>query len=890
MSEHRRKQPPGRGRRAAASSGRRAGPPPPPPPADDGRVGDTLSGATREQPYGSRAEARRAAQRGGRRRGGRPDARKKRFIDYPRSGYTGMRRWLPSWRQVLGSAMGFFLMMVGLVGVAYSMTDIPNANDVANAQSNTYLWADGSRMTSFGDVNRQIVPLEDIPQEVQDTVVAVENASFWDDAGIDPVGIGRAMLNMARGGDVQSGSTITQQYVKNMYLSSDQTISRKFRELLLSVRVGIEQSKEQILEGYLNTSCFGRNACGIQAASETFFKKSPDELTTGEIAFLAGQLKGPSLYDPFDPETGESSEARQQRSENRWLDVLGRRVTVGQLTEAERDAIVAEGFPEVQPPERAVNMTGQIGYLVELANNYIFANTDLDSDELAEGGYTIQTTFDQTMMDQMEAAVNEASEALDPEERPEDRYVQFGGAAVEPGDGAIRAIYGGPAYEEHYVNNADSPNVQVGSTFKPFVLAAAFRDGIRDPDGGPEQGPDSRTVVSPESMYRSEDGLVIQTYDGETLMVDDEATGEQVPWEQDNFEGNSQGDITLREATNVSANSPFVQLGMDIGPDTVAEAAMDAGLLEDSLGPHGEDVPTFALGVSHPGPIRMATAYSTFAASGEQNEPYSVSELRRGDTVVLDRPDSPTQAFESDVADTVTNMLEGVIQDGSGSRAADIGFPAAGKTGTTDDNKSAWFVGYSSELSTAIGMWRQADSEEDIYEGDDVSVGQFLEMYETAGLPKITGGSLPLTTWMSFMSAASNGEEQEFPEPPDDLGTIVWDEQAESPTPSPTETEDPTDEPTQEEESEEPTDEPTDEPTTEEPPPPSPTETCGDIFNPCSDGGATGDPGGADQGTTGEPGGADQGTTGEPGGTTEGTPGGPEGTDRGADGGNGGIF
>ncbi|WP_168220729.1 transglycosylase domain-containing protein [Streptomyces sp. RFCAC02] len=867
MSEHRRKQPPSRGRRAAAPSGRRAGPPPPPP-SEGATRSEGGPGATAERPYGSRAEARRAAQRSGRRRG-KPEVRKKRFIDYPRSGYTGLRRWVPSWRQVLGSALTFFLMLIGLVGVAYAMIDIPPANALAQVQSNTYYWADGSEMTvtrpSDTNITRQSLAPEEIPQDTKDAVVAVENESFWTDRGIDPIGIGRAMLNMARGGDVQSGSTITQQYVKNFYLNSDQTLSRKFRELLLSVKVSAEQSKEEILAGYINSACWGRGACGIQAASHAYFDKEPEELTISENAFLAGLLKGPYLYDPFD-ENGNTDEERQERATNRWLTAMQRLLDGGVVDQAEYDEIIEAGFPEVVEFQPGAGQEGQIGYLVNLANHYIISSTEetanpVTQEDLDKGGYSIWTTFDKTMMEQMEEAVQTTIENnLDPENRPEDRYVQFGGAAVEPGDGAIRAIYGGEDYLEHYLNNADSPNVQVGSTFKPFVLAAAFRDGIRDPDKGPDQGPEDRTRLSPDSVYRSENHLPIVTYDGEPAMVEDAETGEDVQWEQENFEGGDQGDITLRQATNVSANSPFVQLGMDIGTQTVAQAAVDAGVLESSLGTVNDTVPTFALGVSTPGPIRMASAYSTFAASGEQNDPYSVTRVEQGGNTVLEHEGDPEQAFSSDVADTVTDMLTGVIQEGSGMGAKDIGFPIAGKTGTTDDNRSAWFIGYSSELSTAIGMWRQADSEEDIVEGDDVQPNEFLPMYGTAGKDKINGGSLPLETWKRFMSAASNGEEEDFPEAPDDLGEVVWDDQAESPTPEITEEEeeDPTEEPTQEETQEErPTQDPTQEEPTEEPTDdqttPSGNETCGGWVNPCSDdgGGSEGDTEGDTEGSEG---------------------------------------
>ncbi|RBM05561.1 transglycosylase domain-containing protein [Streptomyces sp. PT12] len=876
MSEHRRKQPQSRGRRAAGPSGRRAAPPPVPPAGTE-----DPPGATQERPYGSRAEARRAAQRGGRRRaasasaaadgGGRAARRrrdttagKRRFIDYPRSGYRGMRRWLPSWRQMLGSVLTFFALMLGLVGLAYAMTEIPDQADIANQQSNVFYWANGERMVVSGEsrVNRQPLELADIPMEMQNSVIAAENETFYNDPGIDLMGIGRAVLNMARGGETQSGSTITQQYVKNMYLTQEQTLERKARELLLSVKVGAQVDKEEILEGYLNTSDFGRGAIGIQAAAQAYYGKDAGELTDSECAFLTTLLNGPALHDPFQGGSGEVdvvTEENVQRATERWEYVLNRRVETGTLAPDAHEAIIAEGFPTPNPPTPAMEMAGQIGYLTNLAEAYVINQGILTEEELAKGGYQIHTTFDETMVNQMETAVADVIEAnIDPEERAEDRHVQFGGAAVVPGDGAIRAIYGGTDFTEHFLNNADNPRAQVGSTFKPFVLAAALRDGIRDPEGDAEQDREERTQLSPESVYHSENGQRINNYNGEPVVIEEEGSGEEGEWHQENFLQRDHGDITLREAMEVSANVPFVQLGMDVGPATVAQAAMDAGLHEDSLGPANDTVPAFALGVSTPGPIRMASAYATFAAGGEQAEPYSVTRVEGPkENLPWEHENTTTQAFESSVADTVTDVLTGVVEgdEGSGRDAQVLERPVAGKTGTTDDNKSAWFVGYTPQLSTAIGMWRSADSEEELVGDEEMG---FLSMFNTAGSERINGSSLPLEAWIAFMQAALEGEPvEEFPDPPSSLGETIWGGGAESPPPPPVETEEP-----EAPETEEPTEEPT-----ESSPPPSedptddPTDPCLPLDPLCEDpGGQNGDPQGGDtdpgnpQGTTGEPG------------------------------------
>jgi membrane peptidoglycan carboxypeptidase len=861
MSEHRRKPPQSRGRRAAPPSGRRAAPAstPPPPPAPPG--------STPERPYGSRAATRRAAQRGG---GGRRRAvsqaegaagragrrrarppRKKRFIDYPRSGYSGLRRWVPSWKQVLGSTLTFIGMMIGLVGVAYAMIEIPEENELALAQSNTYYWHDGSQMVISGGVEgltRQNVEISDIPRACQDAVIAAENETFREDAGIDPIGIGRAVLNMARGGDVQSGSTITQQYVKNMYLSQEQTITRKARELLLSIKVGAERSKNDILEGYFNTSYYGRGQTyGIQAAAQAYYGKDAEDLGPSECAYMATLVNGAAFYDPFVEGGDDPDQQILRTAEERWSWVLDRQVEVGVMSQSERERY--DTFPMPNPITPAQEQAGQIGYLTILADQYITSHdTGVTAEDLAHGGYEIHTTFDRRMVNQMRSAVEGVMEEnIDPEARDEDRYVQFGGASVIPGDGAIRAIYGGEDYLEHFDNNANNVGAQVGSTFKPFVIAAAMRDGIRDPDGPREQGSDERTPVSLDSVYRSEDGLLIRDYDGSVWHGENDR-GEETTLEQANFEGESQGDITLWEAIEQSANSPMVQLGMDVGPETVARAAEDAGLLPESLGPHDDQVPSFALGVSTPGPIRMASAYSTFAARGEQADPYSVTSVE-GNGDYWEHEEASTQAFDSDIADNVNQALVGVVENGSGTGAQELDLPSAGKTGTTDDNRSAWYVGYTPNLSTAIGMWRLPD------DNDEVSDGQlgFRSMYGTAGEERINGGSLPLEVWVDYMREATAGDDpEEFPEAPP-VGEMVYGGGASEPAPEPPPVvEDPPDEtegPSSPEESEEP--EPSPSITVPTEPEPSPTETC-DWW--------TCETGGTDEGTT-ETGGTDEGTT-----------------------------
>ncbi|MDQ0843893.1 transglycosylase domain-containing protein [Streptomyces sp. V1I6] len=793
MSEHRRKppQPQGGGRAAARraaqqSSGRRGVPP---------RGATSASPAAshgEERPYSSRAEARRAAQRGGGRRGGgggdggydgagrrggRPG--KKRLIDYPRHNKYGWRRWVPSWKLVTGLFLGFLASLMTAGTIAYAMVGVPEQALIAGAQNNVYYWDDGTQMVATGgEVNRQIIPISKIPIEMQNAVISAENKTFREDSGIDPMGIGRAVFNMARGEQTQGGSTITQQYVKNARLDNqDQTLSRKFQELFISMKIDSEMKKEDIMEGYLNTSYYGRGAYGIQAAARTYFNKDADKLNVSQCAFLASLLKGATYYDPagataIDPSATE--EDNTKRMKIRWSWILDEMVKDKYLDAAERQKYTE--LPTSESPRKNAQLGGQIGYLVDLAKANFLNNYDKEVD-LSKGGYEIYTTFNKKRVAALEKSVQKVREEnIDPKKRPKtDTHVQFGGASVEPGTGKIVAIYGGEDATKHFTNNADATGAQVGSTFKPFVLAAAMRDGVRNPELGVEQGPDDRRIVDPDkSRYSGKNGLKVRDYDGSIWRNE-----EGKEWNQTNDGQKSYGNISLREAMIRSANSPFVQLGMDIGIPQVRDAAIDAGLLESSLSK--SNVPSFSLGISEPSAIRMAGAYGTFAAEGEQRDPYSVTKVKHEGLTVYEHEEKAEQAFDKDIANNVTDVLRDVVEDpeGTGNNAQVAGRQVAGKTGTTDGNKSAWFVGYTPQLSTAIDMYRLDDNEKN-------KKREFLEMYDTGGQKKIHGSSFPSEIFQDYMTEALKGTKVlKFPKPEPIDGEAVWGGGAKSPSPTP---------------------------------------------------------------------------------------------------------
>ncbi|MGW0367560.1 transglycosylase domain-containing protein [Streptomyces coeruleorubidus] len=842
MSEHRRKppQPQGGGRAAArrgqsgSSPGRRAAPRGATGSPSDSYGSGSYDAGGEERAYGGRAEARRAAQRstgGGRRRaaepgrGGRraapggpagpgrgrgraaafPD--KKRLIDYPRAGKYGWQRWLPSWKLVSGLCIGFFGSLVAVAGIGYAMVGVPNEeNAAARSQNNVYYWSNGKQMVATGSgQNRQNVTIDKIPKAMQQAVISAENKTFYQDSGVDPMGIARALANMARGADTQGGSTITQQFVKNTYLSQEQTVSRKFKEMFISIKVGTKLTKDEILQGYLNTSYYGRGAYGIQAAAQTYYGKNAEDLEPSECAFLAALLKGPTYYDPAGNESLDpSANAKDnlKRSKVRWSWILQQMHNDKKLSDTDYQKAISK-YPTPQGRKATKGMTGQISYLVDTAKKYVLNNSDITEKQFDQGGYQIKTTFEKSKVEALAKAVKKVEkEKLDPEKRELDKHVQFGGASVKPNDGAIVALYGGAGYEKgHFNNNADTSGVPVGSTWKPFVLAAAMEYGTYRSDG---------IGVSPLSKYNGNDDLKVRKPDGSYYLRKDNSI-----FRQQNESDRPWGYITLRKAMEQSVNTPFVQLGVDVGMARVREVAKRSGILDQSM--VQELNPSFALGTSTPSAIRMADAYATFAAAGKQAAPYSVTSVKfNGQNVEgFDKP-RVTRAMPENVANNVTNVLENVIQNGTGKNALSLGRTAAGKTGTTDENKSAWFVGYTKQLSTSIAMFRE-----------DPKSAKLLSMNGTAGEESIHGGDVPTLVWTEYMKAALEGlPDPGFPEP-ETIGKVQDALGAPSPTPTPSIT--PSETP-----SSSPSPTPSETPTL---PSPSPSDTCG-FFGCEDDGGA----------------------------------------------------
>ncbi|WP_399926306.1 transglycosylase domain-containing protein [Streptomyces kanamyceticus] len=620
----------------------------------------------------------------------------RRLVDYPRSGRAGVRRWLPSWRQLLGSAGLFALTLTALLIGVYASVDIPDENAGIHREANVYYWSDGTQMVSTGEVNRQNVELDQIAPAAVNAVIAAENETFYDDSGVSPKGLARAAVNMVRGQETQGGSTITQQYVKNTYLSQDQTVTRKVKEFVIALKVDRKKSKEEILEGYLNTSWFGRGANGIEAAAHAYYGIPAEKLDPGQGAFLAAMLKGAELYDPA------GGKANRERARERWAWILDRQVDVGLMTEKERAK--HRTFPEPRRQSRSTSLGGQTGYLVDVANKYLKQRTGLTDEELARGGYEIHTTFEKEKVAGLERAVRRVLERdLKPKTRAADRHVQVGAASVRPSDGAVVALYGGRDATEHFSNNADTSGVPVGSAFKPFVLAAALQHGVSAPDS-PLAGAEQSVLA--DSSYAA-DGTLRR------------ATGEPDP-----------DHPTLRAALYPGGNATYVRLGKDVGRERVRRTAVDAGLLSQSMAPLE---PSFSVGTSTPSAIRMAAAYGTFAGGGLRHDPYSVTKAVKDGSALpgLERP-APGRALDEGVADEVADALRAGGKDlGPG--------VSAGRTGDQDRLRTAWVAGFTEDLSTAVTVFRVKPGEP-----------RLLPMSGVAGKDSRRGNVLPPRIWAAY--------------------------------------------------------------------------------------------------------------------------------------------
>jgi membrane peptidoglycan carboxypeptidase len=650
-----------------------------------------------------------------------------------------MHRYAPTPRQMLWGVLGAFVLMLLFVGIGYATTSIPSPNSIATRQSTLLYYSDGKHLLArLGDTNRVNVKLSQVPLPVQRAVLSAEDRSFESEPGISPTGILRALFVDLKGGDVQQGgSTITQQYVKNAYLSQARTFTRKFKEIFISVKLGNSQPKSEILQNYLNTIYFGRNAYGIQAAAKAYFGvNSVSQLDVAQGAVLAAVIKAPSAYDP-----AVSPDAAKQR----WQYVIDGMVKEHWLT---ADAAAKLQYPNVLPRNSNKAHSGDCvkwKFFVCQAVKAELAKDGFDEARLAAGGYHVITTIDRTA--QGAAVTSVEQHQGDYLASGVDKGRESALVTVQPGDGAIRAMYGGgdgcvhPARIDActdltgvyglFNKNGDYAR-SPGSSFKPYTLITALQQGI---------SLDSHFPGPPHIDFPGTNGKGIS-----------------------NSEGESCGDCTLTEALAKSINTVFVPLADKVGPDKVAQVAHEAGIPKDR---HLDPVPTITLGTSDVAPIDQAVGYATIAAQGIYAKPYLVASVQSasGHNVFKAKRDTK-RAFPKDVMADTTYAMQQVLTNGTAAGKELSGRPAAGKTGTNGErngDKDAWFIGFTPQLSTAV--W-YGNANRDKFVTDN-------------GAP-MYGGGRPALTWQQMMNGALAGKPVvPFP-PPAHVGTAI--------NPSPTST------------------------------------------------------------------------------------------------------
>lgn len=551
-------------------------------------------------------------------------------------------------------------------------------------------------LTGDEKARRALVHARDIPETLRDAVVAIEDARFERHIGVDPRGLARATwANLKARSVVQGGSTITQQLAKNLFLSADRTVLRKFQEAVLALLVEQEMSKEQILEAYLNEIYLGQrdgwSLFGVGEAARAWFGKDVGALDLQESATLAGAIHSPNRTVPW----RHPEEAARRRDL-----VLRAMAEQGHISHADAKAAMAGpvAFAKVPGAKQEAPWALQ-AVRAELSPRYA-------DEALYRDGMTVVTTLDPMLQSAAEQAVRQWAKAM---KKAEPKLFQGGGPevavlALDPHDGAIRALVGGTSFSASQWNRALQAKRQAGSAMKPIVLAAAMQSR------GPALGP--ATLVDDSPLHLDGRGK-----DGGS-------------WSPRNYDGRFLGPIPLWQAVEQSRNLPFVRLGLDVGLGDVVKMASDLGVQSPLAA-----VPALAMGSQEVTALDLATAYATFAREGRRPKPHLLAGVRDRDGAWVERKrggDEP--ALEPRIARAITGLLRGVVERGTAKGVRDDGFtlPAAGKTGTTNGGRDAWMVGYTPDLVAVVWVGFDAD--------------------RTLGLP---ASRVAVPLWTRFMNGAA---------------------------------------------------------------------------------------------------------------------------------------